>query len=162
LGAGEKSHDYRDNLAGLVLWESRSVPRTSDAVRIGSVFLCMVPDGPLVDSKWFSDECQWDQKIMFRSQDPAGARTLLAKGQTHIERVVPIWPLEELGVLAEHFEVWERSPDLVPLIKMKLLNESIGKGNPKAAPDLPPDLQEDPENRIIACYAPCIRLAENG
>jgi hypothetical protein len=66
--------DRHHNLVDLIAWESRGVPGRSNAGQMGSVVICVVPDGPLVHDR------EWNTNIMFRSLDPAGGMTLFAKG----------------------------------------------------------------------------------
>jgi hypothetical protein len=60
----------------------------SNAVQVGTAFLCMVPDGPSVDPKAFSDGREWNRTDMFCPQDLTGGIALLAKRQTRFERGV--------------------------------------------------------------------------
>jgi predicted SAM-dependent methyltransferase len=79
------------------------VKNLHSSLEIGSAFLCMVPNGLSVDSEYFADERGRDNKTIFRPHDSADGRTLLAKGQTDIETVVPQKQLEEVKVRTEHF-----------------------------------------------------------
>jgi hypothetical protein len=86
---GSALSSTRKNLADLVLWTSPGAPRRSDAVQIGNAFLCRVPDGSLVDSKYLDNARERDRRVMSRPQDPAGEITLLTQRQIRIERVFP-------------------------------------------------------------------------
>jgi hypothetical protein len=91
------------------VWSISSHGRAQGAREWDITFLCMVPDGLLVDSKSSADDSEWDRRVMFHPQDPGSGVALLAEGQTRIERVVSQSQFEEVGVVADHFWVWQRS-----------------------------------------------------
>jgi hypothetical protein len=119
-------------MVDLVVQESRGAVRRSDAIQISSIFLCMVPNGPSVGSKQFADDREWDRRNSIARErsgsDRKSRHSMIIRGRRSARQA-----FRGLGEIS----------DLMLSLKKRSINESITKGHPLVAPDLPIHIYTD-------------------